>query len=140
MQAGQLLTVPSQSWIAVPRRAGPRAYSDPPAPSPALDGNRPSTEELATSRDPASDFYQITVEVQVAIYNSVLLAWKEKVGQAAVCKSTSTSLHALERKSAARSPQYEMMLTNERTSRLLYHVQHVSCCLNCTCGRINGVV
>lgn len=27
----------------------------------------------------ALDFYRITVEVQLAIYNSIILAWKEKV-------------------------------------------------------------
>ena len=26
-----------------------------------------------------TDFYQMTTEVQVALYNSILLAWKEKV-------------------------------------------------------------
>lgn len=27
----------------------------------------------------STDFYQITLEVQLAVYNSVVLAWKEKV-------------------------------------------------------------
>lgn len=51
-----------------------------PALLPIRDNTSPSTKALATSRDTATDFYQVTVEVQVAIYNSILLAWKEKVG------------------------------------------------------------
>lgn len=42
------------------------------APHPSI--NRDTTVADYTS----TDFYQITLEVQLALYNSVLLAWKEK--------------------------------------------------------------
>lgn len=39
----------------------------------------PISRDTTVAAYTTTDFYQMTTEVQVALYNSILLAWKEKV-------------------------------------------------------------